>query len=103
MTDRIEQLQKLLAAEPDDTFCLYALAQEYAKTGDHDRAIEHYDRVIAVDPDHCYAYFHKARSLEDADKIEAALAVLETGLARATAIGDGHAASELQGYLDTIE
>src|SRR5690606_10197121 len=60
----IEQLQKLLQAEPDDTFLLYALAQEQAKSGNLGDAIATYDRVIALDPGHAYAWFHKARAQE---------------------------------------
>lgn len=60
----IEQIQRLLAAEPEDTFLLYALAQEQAKGGDLAAAIATYDRVLALDPGHGYAYFHKARAQE---------------------------------------
>ena len=103
MTDRIAQLQKLLTVDPDDTFCLYALAQEYAKASDHAQAIEYYDRVLAVDSDYCYAYYHKARAQEDAGDVHSAATTLREGLERATASGDAKAASEIQDYLEMLQ
>lgn len=99
---RLQQLLKLLEADPTDAFCLYGLGQEYARRGSVDEAVTYYDRCIAVDRDYCYAYFHKARSLEEADRIDAAIAALRIGLERARASGDAHAASEIAGYLDQL-
>lgn len=101
----IEQLEKLLNAEPNDPFVLYGLAQEHAKQGDHTRAIEFYDRCLAVDANYHYAYFHKAMTLrqrggpgDDARAIEA----LRAGLVRARAGSDAKAASEIAALLDEM-
>ena len=48
MTDRMSQLRNMLESEPDDAFCLYGIAMEYAKAGQTDRAIAHFDRTIEV-------------------------------------------------------
>lgn len=103
MTDRLEQLKRLLHAEPEDAFTLYAVAQEYACRGEHERALEYYDRTIAADANYLYAYFHKARSQEATDDIAGALATLREGLDRATLVGDAHAAGELAGYIDSLD
>jgi tetratricopeptide (TPR) repeat protein len=102
MPDRIAQLKELLESEPDDVFCLYSLAQEYGKAGDLEDAIVYYDRTIETDPNYCYAYYHKARALEEMDEVERAVATLRTGLERARAAGDVKAESELAGYLDIL-
>jgi tetratricopeptide (TPR) repeat protein len=102
MTDRIAQLKKLLNAEPGDAFCRYGLAMEYARQGLHAEALRWFDQTLEVDPDYCYAYFHKAKCLEDAGSTDAARGVLQTGLARARAVGDGKAMSELASYLDEL-
>lgn len=99
----IEQLQKLLAAEPNDPFMLYGLAQEYAKAGQTERAIEHYDKCLAADPGYCYAYYHKAKALEDAGRVGEAAAILKAGCEVAKRTGDSHAAAEMSGYLDMLE
>ena len=102
MTDRISQLRNLLESEPDDTFCLYGIAMEYAKAGQADRAIAHFDRTIEIDPAYCYAYFHKARCLIDANRNEEARATLEAGLEQAQSSGDIHAQGEIEALLASV-
>lgn len=101
-TDRIEKLRRLLEAEPDDAFCLYALAQEYAKHAEQDKAIEHFDRVIALEPENGYAYFHKARSLESLGKQDAARETLQRGLRAVSPSADAKAHREIEEYLQSL-
>ena len=98
----IEQLEKLLAVDPDDSFVHYALALEYAKGGAHDKAADSFDRCIAIDEHYCYAYFHKAKSLEADNKLDDARSTLETGLGIAKQVGDQKAASEIGSYLSIL-
>jgi tetratricopeptide (TPR) repeat protein len=98
----IQELEKLLAADPNDAFLLYGLAQEHAKAGRHEAALAAYDRCLAVDPAYCYAYFHKARTLEAAGRPDAAIATLRDGVTAAKRAGDGHALSEISAYLDEL-
>ena len=102
MSDRLAQLERLIAADPNDSFCLYGLAMEYAKQGDTDRAVGLFDRAIQIDPAMCYAYFHKAKTLEAADQMDEARQVLSDGLAVAKSVGDAKAANEIAGFLDEI-
>jgi len=98
----IEQLEKLLSAEPDDAFTLYALAHEHAKQGRHPEAIAFYDRCLESDPDYTYAYYHKARSQEAAGDTESACATLETGLKVARRIGDAKGTGEIAALLQGL-
>ncbi|MFO0829925.1 MAG: hypothetical protein U0572_17420 [Phycisphaerales bacterium] len=100
---RLEQLLKLAETEPSDPFVLYGVAQEFARRERHDEAIAWYDRCLAADPAYCYAYFHKARSLEAMKRIAAAVATLRTGLERAKAAGDRQATNEIGAYIDELE
>ncbi|MFM1803125.1 MAG: hypothetical protein RL136_4 [Planctomycetota bacterium] len=102
-SDRLQKLQALLEAEPDDGFLLYGIAQELQKLGRLDEAAAHYDRAIAVDERECYAFFHKAKALEQAGRRNDAVAALRDGLARARKVGDHKAASEIEGFLDELE
>lgn len=99
---RLAKLLKLLAAEPGDAFCLYAIAQEHARLGDAAAALDFFDRTIASDPSHAYARFHKAKVLESAGRVPEAIAVLREGLAAAEAARDAKAASELAGALASL-
>lgn len=102
MTNRIDQLKKLLEADPNDAFCLYGLAFEYEKAGENELAIEHFDLSLAADPDFCYAYYHKARAQKALGDAPGAVATLQAGLERARATGDGKAESEITSLLQTI-
>jgi len=101
--DRLQQLLAMLEKEPGDAFCLYGVAQEHARADRHDEALGWYDRTIAADPGYCYAYFHKARSLEALGRVPEAIATLRAGAAEADRCGDRHARSEIGGYLDELE
>lgn len=98
----IERLEKMLALDPSDTFVLYALAQEHAKAGDHGRAVEFYDRCLGVDRAYCYAYYHKAKSLEELNRGADAVETLREGLEAARVAGDEKAMGEIAGYLDAL-
>ncbi|MFM9996858.1 MAG: tetratricopeptide repeat protein [Phycisphaerales bacterium] len=99
---RVAQLEKMLAAEPNDPFALYGLAQEHAKAGALARAVESYDRCLAADPSYHYAYFHKARAQEAMGRADDAIGTLKTGIGRARAANDAKALSELTSYLDEL-
>jgi tetratricopeptide (TPR) repeat protein len=98
----IDSLQRLLAADPNDAFVLYGLAQEYAKIGETARAVEYYDRCITADTSYCYAYYHKAKALEAAGRVDEAVRALRAGMDAAKKAQDGHALGEMTGYLDEI-
>jgi tetratricopeptide (TPR) repeat protein len=102
MADRITQLKAMLEKEPSDAFCLYGLGMEYARLGQHVNAAAWFQRAIEVDPDHTYAYFHRAKSQEAAGDAAGAQDTLRAGLERAKALGDHKATSEIAAYLDEM-
>lgn len=102
MADRMAQLQKLLAMDPNDAFVLYGLGQEHAKRNEHAQAVAHYDRCIAADPLYCYAYYHKARSQQASGDMGAAVATLREGLQAAKKAQDEKARSEIEGLIDML-
>ncbi|HEX8875411.1 MAG TPA: tetratricopeptide repeat protein [Phycisphaerales bacterium] len=99
----IEQLQRLLAADPHDAFTLYAMGQELAKRGEVDKAVAFYDRSIAANPDDGYTFFHKARALQAANRVPEAIAAVRAGIAAARRVGDNKALNELSAFLDEME
>ncbi|MSQ91306.1 MAG: tetratricopeptide repeat protein [Phycisphaerales bacterium] len=99
---RIELLQKMLEEDPADAFCRYGMAQEYLKAGDISTAIAWFDKTIEVDVDYCYAYYHKARALQLAQRLDEACQCLRVGLERAGSAGDSHAMNEIRAFLDEL-
>jgi tetratricopeptide (TPR) repeat protein len=89
--------------ETADAYIMYGLAMEYAKIGQADEAIKWFDRTIEIDPDHCYAFFHKARVQTTMNQFSEAIATLRQGLDRANACRDLKAAAEIDGFLEELE
>lgn len=94
---------KMLDESNPDPFVLYALAQEHAKRGEHAKAIAYFNQCLAADRLYCYAYYHKARVLEEMKDLAGAKATLEAGAKAAREAKDAHAESEIRGYLDLLE
>jgi len=103
VNDRLAKLLSLFAADPDDTFVLYGIAQEHAKAGNHDKAVEFYDLTLASDPAYCYAYFHKAQSQRAMGDLPAALQTVAAGIKAARDAGDTKAFNELSGLQTELE
>ena len=82
---------------------LYGIALECKKAGDLPAAIEHLDRVIALDPGYCYAYHQKGLTYESAGDTESARSAYRAGIDAAKQKGDAHAQGEIEAALSMIE
>jgi tetratricopeptide (TPR) repeat protein len=102
-SERLDKLQKMRERDPNDPFLLYGVALEHKKLGDAEKAIEFLDRVVAVDPGYCYAYFQKGQVLESRGDAAGARATYEAGIAAARQKGDAHAQGEIEGALSMLE
>ncbi len=102
VSERLQKLTQLLEREPNDTFLIYGLALEHKKLGDDARALELLDRVIALDPGYCYAYYQKGMTLESAGDTDAAKAAYRAGIDAAKQKGDAHAQGELEAALSMM-
>lgn len=102
MTDRIEQLRRMLESEPGDAFCLYALGMEYAQAHAPTRAIAHLEQSLRSEPDQPYAHFHIARCLAATGDRPGAAAAINEGLEAATRTQDDAAAQELRALQDDL-
>lgn len=97
-----EQILEMLRQEPDDAFLLYSLAMEESKGGHVEVACEVFDRILMLDPDHVASYHQKGQVLMQAGQAEEAFRVLQLGVERAHALGNEHAAAEMQGLIDLL-
>ena len=102
MSERLDQLRKMYDADASDPFVTYAIALEHAKVGDHDEALRWLDETLTLDGDYCYAYFQKGRLLGELGRDDEARDVVRLGIERAKAAGEAHAASELEGLLESL-
>lgn len=101
--DRLAALHAFLDDDPDDPFTRFALAQEYRKRGDVERALGYFEALVRDRPDYVGTYYHLGKVLEGEGRKEEAIAVYRRGIEAATAARDLHARAELQDALLTAE
>ncbi len=95
MNQRLQRLQQLLEASPDDAFLLFAVAKEFEYSGDADRALQQYQHLRDRHPDYVGLYYHLGKLLEKTGQVSEALSVYQSGMLIARNAGDLHALSEL--------
>jgi hypothetical protein len=104
-TRRMEQIEALLAEDPNDAFLHYGLAMEHASAGDDTECARVLGELIARHTAEPYipAFLQRGQALARLDRTEEACAVLRVGIEAARAAGDGHALGEMQGLLTSLE
>jgi tetratricopeptide (TPR) repeat protein len=99
---RLEALQRFVEASPEDCFARYGLAQEHAKLGEHEKAIEQFRKILEINAGYQAAYYHAGKTYEKMGRVDEARAIHQRGVAVASQSGDLHAQSELQAALEAI-
>jgi Tfp pilus assembly protein PilF len=100
---RKEQIEAMLADEPNDPELRYALAMEYISAGDNEGAVRCFRELFAVATDYFPAYHQAGRSLQRLGRPDEARDVLRRGIAAAQKKGDLHAAGEMQELMAGLE
>src|SRR6266700_6166742 len=100
--DRIAMLTELLSQDANNAFARYGLAMEHSNSGEFDRALEEFDKLLSANPDYTAGYFMSAQTLVKARKTPEAKKMLENGIASARRKGDAHAESEMHAMLEEI-
>lgn len=96
MNDRLDELKKLLADDPDDAFLHYALGLEYVKAGDTAMALEMFEILLHEHPGYLPVYYQAAHLyLENNDRMEAEK-TFEKGISLAKKLGDNKTYQELR-------
>jgi tetratricopeptide (TPR) repeat protein len=102
MESRIEKLNAFIQETPNDPFLHYALASEWLKIGELNKAQEKFEWIVQQFPDYVGTYYHLGKLYEERSATESAISTYEKGLEIAKKIGDRHAFNELRGALDLL-
>jgi predicted Zn-dependent protease len=100
--DRTVMLTELLSQDPNNVLARYGLAMEYSNSGEFDRALHEFKKLLTANPDYAAGYFMAAQTLVKAKRLEEAKKMLQDGIAAAQRKGDAHARSEMQAMLEEI-
>ena len=99
---RKQQIEEMLADDPNDPFLRYGLAMEYVSAGQDEEAALCFQDLLRAAPDYVPGYMQAARTLERLNRVEEARALYQSGIAAARLKGDQHAAEEMTGFLDGL-
>jgi len=100
--DRLAMLNEILAQNPNDAFARYGLAMEYSKSGQVERALEEFAKLLSTHPDYTAGYFMAAQTLVTANRVDEAKKKLVEGIASARRSGNTHAQSEMTAMLEEL-
>jgi predicted Zn-dependent protease len=99
---RLEQLEKMLAAEPNDPLLNYSMAMELAKAKRFDESLKRFHRVLELDADYIAGYAQMGKLLLELGRREEAKQALAAGAERAGAKGERHAKDDMEKLLKVI-
>jgi len=102
MTDRLEALKTLAAANPRDAFAHYGLAMACAGAGQLEEALAEFQHVLSVDPDYTVAYFQTGQALEKLGRVEEARQLYQRGVEVTSRLGQAHAREQLESALELL-
>jgi uncharacterized protein HemY len=98
-----QALERSLEAEPGDPFLRYGLAIQCLREGDLEEGRSRLWALIADHPDdQVAAYQQLGQSYWETGEFEAAEGCLRTGIEKARARGDWHAAAEMEHLLESM-
>ncbi len=103
MQTRLQQLEQMLAQEPDDVFLQYAIAIEYFSVADYERSLQCLKTILDRNPDYLAAYYQTGKCLEELKMFEEAQTIYEKGIALATKQGKTKTLNELKEALFLLE
>ena len=100
--NRITKILEYLQATPKDNFLRHALALEYIKSGDDNKAREIFETILTEYPDYIGSYYHLGKLLERLGENQLAIEWYEKGMSAAKEAKDNHACNELQAAYEDL-
>ena len=101
--NRIDKLEAMLFANPQDCFLLHALGLEYLKLENTLKAIDYFRKVLETDENYVGTYYHLAKTYEKINLREEAITSYKKGIEIAMKMKDAHARNELAMALEELE
>jgi tetratricopeptide (TPR) repeat protein len=96
-SDRLTQLLVFHESNPSDSFVSFALAKEFEKRGDDEKALHYYTQIVVNHPDYTGVYYHLGKLYERRNQFQAAYFTYKKGMEVARQQNDQHSLNELAG------
>ncbi|WP_295675021.1 tetratricopeptide repeat protein [uncultured Mucilaginibacter sp.] len=101
-TNRLEKLLEFIKNEPEDPFLKYALATEYLRLKETDKALVFYEDLVKNHTGYTGTYYHLGKLYEALGRKQEAISTYETGMKITREKNDNHAFSELRAVYDEL-
>lgn len=101
--DRILKLQQLMEIGEADSFVRHALALEYIKAGNDEKATVIFIELLKDEPSYLGSYYHLGKALERLGRRDDAIQAYRNGMDLATANGDIRTLNELRAACEDAE
>ena len=101
--DRVEKLMEMLKESPTDDFLTHALALEWIKQGDDEKARKLFEEILDRNPNYTGSYYHLGKLLERQGNNTGALKVYDTGMQLTKKLGEQRAYQELKSAQEELE
>ena len=99
---RLDKLLDFFKDEPNDEFLKYALATEYLKLNDTQKALFYYEDLVTNHQRYVGTYYHLGKLYEALNRKAEAITTYKNGMAIAKELRDNHAFSELAGVYNEL-
>ncbi|WP_394370313.1 tetratricopeptide repeat protein [Pedobacter segetis] len=99
----MDKLLEFIGNEPNDPFLKYALATEYLRLNNQEKALWFYLDLVKNHEDYVGTYYHLGKLYEGMQKPYDALKVYQKGMEVAKKIKDQHALNELMGVYNSLQ
>lgn len=99
---RKQQIEAMLADDPNDPFLRYGLAMEYVSEGNDTQAAHCFLQLLEVAPDYVPGYLQAGQVFTRLGQRNHARNVWTRGIEVAQAKGDQHAADEMREFLSSL-
>jgi cytochrome c-type biogenesis protein CcmH/NrfG len=100
---RRQQLEAMIADDPDDALSRYFLAMDYLGAGENDEARQRFEEMFALTPEYVPAYVQAGQLLVRMGRPAEAAVVFRHGIETARKQNDEHAAGEMEAFLQQID
>lgn len=100
---RIEKILEMLQTSEKDSFLQHALALEYIKIAENEKALILFTELLEREPAYVGSYYHLGKLYEKLNEIDKAIVTYEKGMDEAKKAGDKHSYNELMMAKDEVE
>ena len=101
--NRLDALLAFYAEDPQDAFTRFALASEYLKAEEIDKALTFFEGLVQDIPSYVGTYYHLGKLYHSLGRNDDALQTYQQGIKIATDARDLHARAELQDALLSLQ